>query len=114
MPYLKIQINHSLDTGKSNALLASASQLLAKELGKPERYVMVELTTNHAMLFGGANEAAAYVELKSIGLPSGQIKPLSAAISALLEHTAGIPASRVYIEFTDVKGSLWGWNGSTF
>ena len=114
MPYLKIQINRALDPEKSKTLLASASQKIANELGKPERYVMVELTVNPSMLFGGTDEPAAYVELKSIGLPAGQIKPLSQTLSSLLETSAGIAPSRIYIEFTDVKGSCWGWNGSTF
>lgn len=114
MPYLKIQINRPLDAEKSKALLAAASQQMAKELAKPERYVMVELAANPAMLFGGTDEPAAYVELKSIGLPTGQTKALSQAIAALLESSVGIAPSRVYVEFTDVKGSLWGWNGSTF
>ncbi len=59
MPYLKIQINRELAPEESKSLLASASQKMADELGKPERYVMVELTTNPAMLFGGTDEPAA-------------------------------------------------------
>jgi phenylpyruvate tautomerase len=114
MPYLKIQINCELAAEKSKALLSEASRTMAKELGKPERYVMVELTANPAMLFGGSDEPAAYVELKSIGLPIGQTKALSQTLAALLEASAGITSARVYIEFTDVQGKLWGWNGSTF
>ncbi len=114
MPYLKIQTNRSLEPEASKTLLAAASRTIADALGKPERYVMVELTANPAMLFGGTDEPAAYVELKSIGLPAGQTKALSQAVSALLEASAGIAPARVYIEFTDVKGSLWGWNGGTF
>jgi len=114
VPYLKIQTNHPVASEKSKALLASASKLLAVQLGKPERYVMVELTANQAMLFGGTNEPAAYLELKSIGLPADQVKNLSQSSSWLLEEALGLSPSRIYIEFTDVKGSLWGWNGSTF
>lgn len=114
MPYLKIQINRELGPEKSKALLSEASQKIAQELGKPERYVMVELTANPAMLFGGTGEPAAYIELKSIGLPTGQTRALSQALAALLETSAGIASGRVYIEFTDVQGKLWGWNGSTF
>ncbi len=114
MPYLKIRINREIEPEKSKLLLATASREIADELGKPERYVMAELTANQAMLFGGTDEPAAYVELKSIGLPTGQIKALSQSLSALLEASAGIAPSRIYIEFTDVKGSFWGWNGSTF
>ncbi len=114
MPYLKIQLNKPLEEAKMKTLLAEASRKLADELGKPERYVMVEVTANPAMLFGGTDEPAAYVELKSIGLPSGHIKSLSQSLSALLQDSVGIASSRVYIEFTDVKGSFWGWSGSTF
>jgi len=114
MPYLKIQTNHSVSPEKSNALLSLASKKLANELGKPERYVMVELTANPSMLFGGSGEPAAYLELKSIGLPCDQTKSLSKNLSSLLVENLGISPSRIYIEFTDVKGNLWGWNGSTF
>lgn len=114
MPYLKIQTNREQTTEHAKALLASASKTIAKELGKPERYVMAELTMNPLLIFAGTDEPAAYVELKSIGLPAAQIKALSQTISALLEENLGISPSRVYIEFTDVKGSCWGWNGGTF
>ncbi len=99
---------------KSRELLASASKQVAGELGKPERYVLVELTDHPNMLFGGSDEPAAYLELKSIGLPIDQTQTLSKALSTLIETSLGIAVSRIYIEFTDVKGSLWGWNGSTF
>jgi phenylpyruvate tautomerase len=114
MPYLKIQTNHAIEPGQVKTLLAAASKTIAAELGKPERYVMVELTTNPAFLFAGTDELAAYVELKSIGLPTVQTKDLSKAICSLLESQAGVPAERIYIEFADAKGSLWGWNSSTF
>ncbi|MFZ4704133.1 MAG: phenylpyruvate tautomerase MIF-related protein, partial [Candidatus Methylumidiphilus sp.] len=108
------QTNQAISSEKSKALLVQASKKLANELGKPERYVMVELTSNPSMLFGGTDEPAAYLELKSIGLPTGQTKNLSKSLSSLLEEDLGIASSRIYIEFTDVKGNLWGWNGSTF
>lgn len=114
MPYLKIQMNRQLDAEKSAALLASASQTIAAELGKPERYVMVELVSNPAMLFAGSDEPAAFVELKSIGLPANKTKALSQVLCSLLQDGAGIAPARVYIEFTDAPGGFWGWNNSTF
>jgi phenylpyruvate tautomerase len=114
MPYLKIQMSRELEPGKSKALLAAASQRIASELGKPERYVMVELTSNPAMLFAGTDEPAAFVELKSIGLPAGRTKALSQVLCSLLQDCAGIAPARVYIEFTDAAGGFWGWNSSTF
>ncbi|HYE34890.1 phenylpyruvate tautomerase MIF-related protein [Methylocaldum sp.] len=114
MPYLTMQINRPVAPDQRESLLVAASRLLAKELGKPEAYVMVSLNGDVPMLFAGTSEPAAYVELKSIGLPAVQTKSLSRTICGLLEQQLKISPARVYIEFTDIKGSHWGWNGGTF
>jgi len=114
MPYLSLRLNRPQPSDKARALLVKASAALAQELGKPERYVMVELAENPLLLFAGTDEPCAYVELKSIGLPAAQTRSLSKLICDLLEAETGISPSRVYIEFSDAKGSLWGWNGGTF
>jgi phenylpyruvate tautomerase PptA (4-oxalocrotonate tautomerase family) len=114
MPYLKLSTNQTLSHDERNALLARASKLAAQQLGKPERYVMVEIHSGAALLFGGSDAPAAYLELKSIGLSAAQTRPLSQALSALLQEALGIPPDRVYIEFGNIDGSWWGWNGGTF
>lgn len=114
MPYLKLTTNTAISKEQSPKLLTQFSQLLAKETGKPERYVMVEVAGNKDMLFGGSSEPLAYVECKSIGLSAQQAKSLSASISQLLANNLSISAERVYIEFSNCPGELWGWNGSTF
>lgn len=88
--------------------------MLAKETGKPERYVMVELTGGKDMLFAGSSEPLAFVECKSIGLSVQQAKSLSASISQLLASNLQLSAERVYIEFSNCPSDFWGWNGSTF
>lgn len=114
MPYLKLSTNVTIQPEQSSRMLAEFSQLLAKETGKPERYVMVELAGDKAMLFGGSAEPLAYVECKSIGLSPAQAKALSAAISHLLSTTLAVPSERVYIEFSNCPAEFWGWNGATF
>lgn len=114
MPMLKIQTNVTLDTNAGHALVAEASRAVAAQLGKPERYVMVSLEPNATMAFGGSASPLAYLELKSIGLPQGRTTDLSKALCDLVNTKLGVPADRVYIEFADAKGALWGWNGGTF
>ncbi|MCF7966599.1 MAG: hypothetical protein K9L79_13830 [Methylobacter tundripaludum] len=114
MPYLKLTTNIAIDKKQSPEIMNQFSQLLAKETGKPERYVMVELSGGKDMLFGGGNEPLAYVECKSIGLSARQAQSLSASISQLLASRLQLPAERVYIEFSNCPANLWGWNGSTF
>ncbi|AEF99013.1 phenylpyruvate tautomerase MIF-related protein [Methylomonas methanica] len=114
MPYLKLSTNVKIDSELSPQLLADFSRLLSQETGKPERYVMVELAGDKAMLFGGSADPLAYAECKSIGLSKAQAGSLSAGIAALLHQRLAVPMDRVYIEFSNCPAEFWGWNGSTF
>ena len=114
MPLLKIQTNQPVDAATQQALAVSASQTVADLLGKPERYVMVSVGHNPAMLFGGSDEPLAYLELKSIGLPGSQTADLSRSLCDLLKEKLDLPADRIYIEFSDAPRNMWGWNGGTF
>lgn len=114
MPYLKLSTNIKVSEEQTEQLLPALSQVLVKETGKPERYVMVEFSGNNPMLFGGTNAPLAYAECKSIGLSATQAKSLSAAIASLLHTQLAIPSDRVYIEFSNCPAAFWGWNGSTF
>ena len=114
MPLLKIQTNRPIDATAQKALASKASQTVADLLGKPERYVMVSIEHNPAMLFGGSDEPLAYLELKSIGLPESQTTDLSRSLCEMLKETLDLSADRIYIEFSDAPRKMWGWNGGTF
>lgn len=114
MPLLKIQTNKAVDTATAKTLVGDASAAVADLLGKPERYVMVSLEHNPAMLFGGSDDPLAYLELKSIGLPESRTADLSRNLAELLNEALDLPADRIYIEFADAPRNMWGWNGSTF
>ncbi len=114
MPYLKLKTNVSISKQQAPQLMTQLSQLLAKETGKSERYVMVELSADRDMIFSGGNEPLAYLECKSIGLTAMQAKSLSAAISRLLQADLQLSPERVYIEFSNCPAEFWGWNGGTF
>lgn len=114
MPYLLIKTNQTLASDASQALLAEASREVAAILGKPERYVMVVLEQGCPMLFGGSNAPLAYLELKSIGLPVGQTGELSSLLTDLVSRHLCVDRERVYIEFSNASGPMWGWNGATF
>lgn len=75
---------------------------------------MVILDAGREMRFAGRAEPAAYVELKSLGLPKGKVSEFSSRLCAVIGGALAIPQDRIYIEFSDVIGPLWGWNGDTF
>jgi phenylpyruvate tautomerase len=114
MPLLRIQTNTKLPNDKRDTLLKKASRAVAQQLGKPEAYMMVSLETEQPILFGGASEPAAFMDLKAIGLPAGKTAQLSAVLCELAKSDLGISGERVYINFADVPPNLWGWNGETF
>ncbi len=83
-------------------------------LRKPESYVMVILEDGRDLIFGGSTDPAAYLELKSLGLPETETPAYSATLCGLLQETLGIPPARVYIEFAAPPRHLFGWDGGTF
>jgi phenylpyruvate tautomerase len=97
------------------ALLADLSKLLAARFGKPERWVMTCLAPGLAMTFGGAPAPAAFVAVKNVGkMTAGDTETLSSEICGRLAAGLGVAHDRIYIEFADAVGYLWGWNGGTF
>lgn len=114
MPYLKLKTNVPVTEQQSAPLLNRLSKVMAQGTSKPERYVLIELQDNNAMLFAGSNAPLAYLECKSIGLSTSQAKTLSAAITQVLTETLAIKSDRIYIEFSDCPAEFWGWNGGTF
>lgn len=114
MPLLRIQTNCALDADLQRELPQRASQAVARLLGKPERYVMVTVEHNPAMLFAGSDAPLAYLELKSIGLPTAKTGELSKGLCALVAQQLGVSPDRIYIEFANAAANLWGWDGGTF
>ncbi len=114
MPYLRIQTNQPLSATQQQNLLKSASNTVATALGKPERYVMIEINDNTPMMFAGTDEPLAYLELKSIDLPVDKTTSLSASLCAMLNSSTGIAKDRVYIEFSSADRPMWGWDSKTF
>ncbi len=114
MPLLKLSVSVKLDDGKKATMLKSLSKMIAETLGKPENYVMVTIETT-AMLMSGKSEPAAFADVRSIGaLGPEPNRDFTEKLCAFLKDQCGIPANRVYVNFTDVDANYWGWNGSTF
>jgi phenylpyruvate tautomerase PptA (4-oxalocrotonate tautomerase family) len=116
MPLIKVQT--SVPTPESTtveALLKNLSSKLAKHLNKPESYVMTAFESNVSMSFAGTFDPVCYLEIKSIGtMNPTQTKAMSQDFCQQIHESLGVCVNRIYIEFADAKGAMWGWNGSTF
>jgi phenylpyruvate tautomerase PptA (4-oxalocrotonate tautomerase family) len=116
MPLIKVKSSVTIsDESLINELLTTLSAKLAKHLGKPESYVMTAFEPGMKMTFAGTFEPVCYVEVKSIGtMNHSQTKSMSQDFCQEIKAKLGVPINRIYIEFADAKGSMWGWNGTTF
>jgi phenylpyruvate tautomerase len=116
MPLIKIQTSVPSPSDETiNQLLETLSAKLANHLGKPESYVMTSVESGLKMTFAGTFEPVCYIEIKNIGsLTPAQTKSMSSDFCQEIQNYLGVPKNRIYIEFADAKGYLWGWNGSTF
>jgi phenylpyruvate tautomerase len=116
MPLLHISTSAPpAEEAKRAQLLKGLSALVARLLGKPERYVMISLAAREEMSFAGSNAPACYAELKNVGrLTPDQTEELSKVLCQELSRGLGVAQDRIYIEFTNADGAMWGWNGGTF
>ncbi len=114
MPLLKLETTVALAENKRQALLTSLSKTLAEVTGKPEQYVMVT-ASQVAMQMAGKPGDAAFVDIRGIGGLSGDVnRRLSQKVCRLLSESLGVPQSRIYLNFTEIEASNWGWQGNTF
>ena len=114
MPLLKLETTVALADEKKGALLAALSKIVAGTIGKPEQYVMVVISPAAIRMSGKPGDAA-FVDIRSIGGLNGDVnRQLARKIGGLLKESLGVPPDRIYLNFTDVPASNWGWNGDTF
>ncbi len=116
MPLIKVQTSVSaLEKSEIETLLKSLSAKLSKHLGKPESYVMTAFEPGVLMTFAGTSEPVCYIEIKSVGtMKPDQTQEMSQDFCQQINQALGVPKNRIYIEFADAKGFMWGWNSSTF
>lgn len=116
MPLIKVQSSVSQpEPAAVESLLTTLSANLAKHIGKPESYVMTAFEADIPMTFGGTFDPVCYVEIKSVGsMSSDQTKSMSQAFCSQISEKLNVPVDRIYIEFADAKGYMWGWKGRTF
>jgi phenylpyruvate tautomerase len=114
MPYLSIQTNKELEEKEESHLLAEASKIVATALNKPEKYVMVAWTPARKMTFDNDSSGAAFLELKSIGIPERSRQELPAALAKCMAENLGIGADRVYLVMKDIPAKYWAQGEQTF
>jgi phenylpyruvate tautomerase len=115
MPLIQVFTSATPNEAARDPLLRDLSRMLAKHFEKPEQWVMTCLSPGLAMTFGGAPGPTCFAAVKNVGkLTPAKTAKLSADLCARLSLGLDVPANRIYLEFTDAVGYLWGYDGGTF
>ena len=114
MPCVIVHRNFPIETGDISNMQDRLCSVVEEVLHKPKAYIMVMVDGQKPIRFGGSDEAALFIEVKSIGLPGDSPTRLSAGICSAVEELFSVPGDRVYIEFSDSPHDKWGWDGGTF
>ena len=101
MPFLTIYTNSDV---KDDSIVVDAAQLVATQLSKPIRYVVVNIINNSNMAFDGAKEnKGALLEMKSIGFGNKQL--LAQSLTNLIAEKMQVNKNLVNIEFVDMPAN---------
>jgi phenylpyruvate tautomerase PptA (4-oxalocrotonate tautomerase family) len=114
MPYLLIQTNKGIGEEEQSRLMTEASKIVATNLNKPEKYVMVAWTPAPKMTFENNSSDAAFLELRSIGIPETGRQKLPGALAKCVSEHLGVDADRVFLVMMDVPGKYWAQGEQTF
>lgn len=110
MPFLTIYSNTTI---KDENLCADTAQLVAKELGKPIQYVVVNLLLNPAMAFNGDPDTkGALIEMKSIGFRD-KIS-LARVLTDFVAQRLQLDSAYINIQFVDMPASNVAISGCVF
>ena len=113
MPSIQVTSNLTLSDAEKNNALRTLSQSVAELLDKPEKVVMSSWTSAK-MTMAGTDTPAAFVELRTLRLPDDAPEKLSKELCERLSLTVDIRADRIFLNFTDIEPTHWGWDGKTF
>ena len=116
MPLIRVQTSVSiLDKSTITTFMQELSASLATHLSKPEAYIMTIFEPETMMTFNGSTEPACFIEIKNIGVMTPErTNAMSKEFCEMVKQKLGVPMNRIYIEFIDVTGYMWGWNRTTF
>lgn len=114
MPLMNIRSAAKLDDTAVNAMLSTCSAKLAELLAQPEAYVMTLFDRPASMTMAGTANPCCLVEIRSVvELTSDQTRAMVQAFCPMLAEHLGIPPNRIFLNFTDFRRTMWGFNGST-
>ena len=114
MPLLMLKTSAKVPPAEKDSLVATISKMLAETTGKPQKYVMVTVE-EVAGSMGGKSGPMAFADVRAIGGLTREVNSkIASSLCRILEEQLHLSPASVYINFSDVQASAWGWQGELF
>jgi phenylpyruvate tautomerase len=114
MPLMTIRSAAEIDEVKMSSMLSACSAKLAELLAQPEDYVMTLFDRPGGMTMAGTADACCLIEIRSVVELSGkQTLAMAQAFCPMVAEHLRVTPDRVFINFTDFRKAMWGFNGAT-
>ena len=113
MPYINAKFSTPVTPEKEIALKAALGEAITL-LGKPERYLMVEIEDSRRLWFGGKNDRPiAFFDVALLhSAPRASYEKLTARLCVIAKEMMGVDGDNVYVKFEETEN--WGYDSYMF
>ena len=113
MPFINAKFSSTVSPEKELALKSALGEAITL-IGKPERYLMVEIEDDRRLYFGGDNSAPiAFFDVSLLhSAPRASYEKLTARLCRIAKDIMGVDGSNVYVKFEETEN--WGYDSFMF
>ena len=113
MPFINAKFSDTVTPEKEIEIKSALGEAITL-LGKPERYLMVEIEDNRRLHFGGRNDQPiAYFDVSLLhSAPRQSYEKLTARLCEIAKEYMNVDGSNVYVKFEETEN--WGYDSFMF
>ncbi len=113
MPFINAKFSDTVTPEKEIEIKSALGEAITL-LGKPERYLMVEIEDNRRLYFGGKNDQPiAYFDVSLLhSAPRQSYEKLTARLCEIAKEYMNVDGSNVYVKFEETEN--WGYDSFMF
>ena len=113
MPYIHAKFTGTVTPEKETEIKSALGEAITL-LGKPERYLMVEIEDNRRLYFGGKNDQPiAFFDVSLLhSAPRASYEKLTARLCEIAKDTMNVDGGNVYVKFEETEN--WGYDSFMF
>ncbi len=113
MPFINAKFSGAVSPEKELELKSALGEAITL-LGKPERYLMVQIQDNCRLYFGGKNDKPmAFFDVALLhSAPRASYESLTKRLCEISKECMGVDGEQVYVKFEETES--WGYDSFMF